>query len=107
MRSINSLLNNWNLLVADVERGYAWSIYEYLNDLSSRALLREALTLREVREEMKARIEVIDRRFLEATVVPANSTLADHFDADDRWLGRVPKVLLAELATDLREDGCI
>ena len=41
--SLSQLLQRWSYFVAQVERGYEGSIYEYTNDLSTRDLLEEIL----------------------------------------------------------------
>lgn len=63
--TLNKLVNEWVNFVATIERGYNESIYEYLNDLSTRDLLQEILD--NVDPTLVAKlmtvIEPSDRRF--------------------------------------------
>lgn len=99
---MDRLLNAWEKLVGEVERGHDFSIYDYLNDLDSRVMLRRALETNLSSEDHWSRLLRADTRYLEATTEALHiEVLKQHFDAPDAWLARVPKVLRPELKSDL------
>ena len=67
--SLHQLLQRWSYFVAQVERGYEGSIYEYTNDLSTRDLLEEILlkVARSFHDRLSGAVRPWDDRFHEAT----------------------------------------
>ena len=103
--TLNGLLNGWAEFVRQVERGYTFSIYDYINDLSVRDVLEDVLlSIRDsARTKVRAVLMPLDERFEKATrkiekpLVPA--------DDSRRWWFRVPLVLAGELKEDLEALG--
>lgn len=93
-RTPNSLLEQWNELVDEVEEGYGWSAPELANDLGCRTALARLWRLLppRVRAVRQRELEEIDRRFRSATV-----DWPGHDDPEGLWwLRRVPRRLDAE-----------
>lgn len=108
--SLNRLLQQWSYFVSRVEQGYEETIYEYINDLSSRDALEEVLLKvpPSLSEKLLVLIQPLDERFnnvtqeVERPLLPsATGELPAH------WWFRVPKMLGAELENDLRSEGHI
>jgi ribosomal protein L16 Arg81 hydroxylase len=107
--SLQKLLDRWSRVVAQVEQGYEYSIYEYTNDLSVRDLLEEILseTPQALRGKLAQAIQVWDDRFLEATR-RVEKPLASTATCDlSHWWFRIPKSLEEELSEDLQAEGII
>jgi hypothetical protein len=104
--SLNDLLSRWQAFVAEVERGYDDSIYEYTNDLSVRDRL-DAL-VKEASPSLKAKLETAvaptDQRFMDATD-EAGRPLSEAGGELAQWWHRVPRRRLGELAADLKALG--
>ena len=100
-RSFDWLLNTWERCVSQVEQGYADSIHEFENDLSSREILD--VVARDVDSALRTRLMLvlkpIDDRYGNATVPASGRTNQDWF--------RVPKKLMDELVVDLRAEGLV
>jgi hypothetical protein len=107
--SLERLIDRWSSFVRDVEDGYAFSIYDYTNDLSVRDIL-DSLASR-VPESIKIQIanelKEADDRFTRATRQVSASILNGVSSAlGDRWV-RIPKKLMEELRSDLESDGIL
>ena len=112
MRGVDHYLHDWEYFVAELARGYGFCVYDYLNDLDSRVVLRRALrqSITGQSKATEARLKEIDARFVEVTdpvkplIAAGNAELiAMHFDPEDQWLARVPKELVGELREDMLE----
>ena len=97
--TLDGLISGWAEFVRQVERGYTDSIYDYLNDLAVRGLLKEIIE--EGPEGLRRRVfEAItawDERFRMATRLPKSPLTTGEID----WWLRVPRMLAGELRTDL------
>lgn len=104
--SFGSLLHEWTLFVAAVERGYDDSIYEYLNDLSVRSQLQELVSLSQpnLAEKLESAIGPTDERFIAATEL-GEGPLIESDSSNPPWWHRVPRHRVGELADDLAEMG--
>lgn len=99
-------LKQWARFVANVERGYSNSIYEYTNDMSVRDVI--AAVMAELPPDLEQKVAKAlkpwDDRFLKATV-PAKRSLAQRRVSPEAiWWSRVPKKLMGELENDLRSE---
>lgn len=95
------LVESWEELVADAERGYGWNFDEYLNDLAVRDLVGRVLDnpkLRDVPQMgwVRERIDAADRKFRSAVL---DQPVRD--DSVPWWRAHVPKRAGEELAADL------
>ena len=100
--SLGAMLRGWSGFVAEVERGYDDSIYEYTNDLSVRDRLDDVAAGAGpgLRAKLDAALAADDRRFAAATEAPARAL--DAAKAASRWWWRrVPARRVGELADDL------
>lgn len=95
-QTLNSLLEQWNELVDEVEEGYGWSAPELSNELECRTALARLWRLLppRVRAVRQSELDEIDRRFRSTTV-----GWPGHDDHEGQWwLRRVPRRLEAETA---------
>jgi hypothetical protein len=102
-------MDRWSSFVRDVEDGYAFSIYDYTNDLSVRDIL-DSLASRvpeSIRVRIASELKEADDRFTKATrQVSAPMLNGGSSTLGDRWF-RIPKKLMEELRGDLESDGII
>ncbi|MFE5520661.1 hypothetical protein ACWCYZ_21700 [Streptomyces virginiae] len=96
--TLNSLFEQWDALVREVEEGYGWSAPELASDLWCRSALARiwpSLPPR-IQAVRRSELDEIDRRFHSATVGrPGQDDQAGRW-----WLRRVPRLIEAE--TDRR-----
>ena len=107
--SLNSLLQRWEDFVAQVEKGYEGSIYEYTNDLSIRDVLQEILLKvpLSLHDTLLQRVQPWDDRLHEATCTSRRPLApAVPHDAPSWWF-RIPKKLATQLENDLRSEGIL
>ena len=99
--SLGELLRRWSDLVAQVERGYDDSIYEYTNDLAVRTRLDEVAAAAGpgLRAKLDGALAEDDRRFTAATEEAARPL------GRSPWAHRVPTRRVGELAEDLESLG--
>jgi hypothetical protein len=99
--SLGALLQDWNRLVTEVERGYDDSIYEYTNDISVRDRLERVIARASpgLRAQLEGAVAEDDRRFAAATEEAARPL------GTSRWAQRVPTRRVGELAEDLAALG--
>ncbi|MBI4422096.1 MAG: hypothetical protein HY554_00120 [Elusimicrobia bacterium] len=104
----DALLSQWRSFVAEVERGYSWTLYEYQNDLSVRDQIDEILKAlpASMRHQLSAPLAEADRRFEDATAPCARPVIRGERRLG-AWYRRVPKRAVGELEDDLREEGLI
>lgn len=109
--TLMGLLDSWSGLVEEVESGYEESVYEYANDVDSRAILdRVGASARpEVREALLRWLRPWDERYETATSrAPApfhgSSDPSDPYAASP-WHWRIPRRLVGELKSDLEAIG--
>lgn len=84
--SLNGLIRGWRELVAQIEAGYDWSIYEYFNDLHVRAMLQSVLDeAPAVSAWIESEIAALDERFRMVTRprTPTTSSI-ECLDSPDR-----------------------
>jgi hypothetical protein len=105
------LVDSWSGLVEEVERGYEESVYEYANDVTSRAILDRvgAGAHPEAREALLRWLQPWDERYEAATSrAPApfhgSSEPSDPYAAS-RWHWRIPRRLVGELKSDMEAIG--
>jgi len=107
--SVNYLLQKWEDFVAQVEKGYEGSIYEYTNDLSIRDVLEDILLKAplSLHDKLIQRVQPWDDRLHETTrktSVPLAPAVPQ--DAPSWWF-RIPKKLARQLENDLRSEGIL
>ena len=102
---LERLIDHWVSFIRDVENGYRDSIYEYTNDLATRALLQRIRT--DVSPTLQHKLDVVlddvDRRFILATEA-TDLSLTLNEDAPN-WLNRIPKKLVGELQKDVEAES--
>lgn len=100
--SLNALMNEWNVFVSEIERGYKECIYEYTNDLSVRDVLDELCSSvpANVRTAIEQKLNPIDIRYESATKPSTEPIVPGAVEKSARWY-RIPKLLLEELKRDL------
>jgi hypothetical protein len=104
--SLNGLINEWRAFVADVERGYKDSIYEYTNSMGARDVLDELCRSvpEAVREVIEQALRSIDGRYEAATQPSPKPIVSGAGDRSARWY-RIPRVLLEGLRADLESEA--
>lgn len=109
--TLMGLLGSWTDLVEAVEIGYEDSVYEYANDVDSRAILDRvaASAAPDAREALVRWLQPLDERYETATsraAAPFRGSAApsDPHAASD-WHWRIPRRLVGELKTDLQAMG--
>jgi len=102
----DSLLSKWRAFVAEVERGYGWTLYDYQNDLSVRDEIDQVLRAvpASVRRQLSEPLAEADRMFERATEASTRSILRGRV-REGAWYRRVPKVRVGELKSDLVDEG--
>jgi len=107
-KTLHSLINEWEVFVGEVERGYRFTIWDYENDLSIRDFLekiKKSLS-DDGREKISVLIESIDEKFLAATIAVDRPLLLSVSDEPPSfWWYRIPKRLESDLEQDLRKEG--
>lgn len=108
---VYSCIEDWERFVSqEVEPGYEFTIYDYLNDLWRRDLIQQILDFlsSEGRFQVRLLVEPIDRRFRRATRYVRRSVW---YPAEVRsaywWYHRVPERMGDDLRRDLRTMGII
>lgn len=100
----DTLLDDWTSFVVEVEGGYAGSIDDYANDLTSRDLLEELV--RDSQRSLRAKLERVldpwDERFKQATADDQDA-LSRFFSIGDGWWWRRRTPKKGRLATYLRQ----
>jgi hypothetical protein len=88
--TMETLLANWMSLVAEVERGYAGSIDDYTNDLTSRDLLQDLIrdSQPSLRAKLQEALDPWDERSRQATAHDDGRALSRFFDFKDGWWWR-------------------
>jgi hypothetical protein len=101
--SLEHLLERWSNFVREVGRGYADSIYEYTNDLSTRDILETVVQQapQPLHDGLNAILNPIDVRYNELTQVIQRSLGS----SQNPWWFRIPKNLSDELKDDLQAEG--
>ncbi|MBI5202493.1 MAG: hypothetical protein HY925_12955 [Elusimicrobia bacterium] len=102
----DGLLSKWRAFVADVERGYGWTLYDYQNDLSVRDEIERVVRSvpASVRRQLSEPLAEADRKFASATE-PSPRPVLRGGAPDHAWYKRVPKVRVGELKSDLLDEG--
>lgn len=102
--NLDVALSKWAEFVEDVESGYAWPDYEYINDLSVRDILEDLLCNCDeaTREALTAAIKPLDERFWAASRHGQGSLWKGR---EGEWWSRVPLNPCADLEEDLRHRG--
>lgn len=99
------LLENWSDAVADIERGYNLTIYNYENDISRRDSIDEVMQLLSEagREAYAELLAPIDERFVQATFeVPIPISPLAEGSLERWWWRRVPKRMGEDMLEWLR-----
>ncbi|MFD8790768.1 hypothetical protein [Streptomyces vinaceus] len=95
-QTLNSLFEQWDELVHEVEEGYGWSAPELSNDLGCRTALAHVWRL------LPPRVRAIRQPELDAIDLRFHATTVGWPGRDDQegqwWLRRVPRRLEAETA---------
>lgn len=99
--NFNEFMKEWFDFIAEVEKGYTMTIYDYTNDLTKRDLLDELL--QQVPQDLKNKVIKLvkssDTSFKNATRIlrkPLSSS-----EDPPWWWYRLPKKLLGELKEDV------
>ncbi|MCB9451898.1 MAG: hypothetical protein H6672_10690 [Anaerolineaceae bacterium] len=106
--SLDQLLGRWSNFVAHVEAGYNDSIYEYINDLSTRDILDELIeeVPQPIKDKLDTYLQPLDERFTNATITTERILLKEKAANQAHWL-RIPKIRGSELEDDLRSEDLI
>lgn|SRR5215212_1485098 len=107
--SLDRLLQRWYKFVAQIEQGYTDSIYEYMNDLSSRDVIEKVLSgvSEPLRSKLVTLVQPGDERFEQATR-EIDRALSGRKDIETHpWWFRIPKRVGGELDNDLRVRGVL
>jgi hypothetical protein len=104
--SLSGLMNEWQSFVAEIERGYKDSIYEYTNSLGSREVLDELCRSvpKAVAKVIELALRPIDDRYESATKPTTKSIISGAGDRSARWY-RIPRILLDGLRADLESES--
>ena len=105
--TLESLVDRWHATVAEVEAGYSLTGYDYADDLGTRDLIEEILTMvvPSVRDKVVTEsLGTADHRFLEATRELGRSLTLGGKARNGWWWKRAPKDLTGELAADILAD---
>ena len=107
--SLDLLVKKWSEFVAEVEKGYDDSIYEYTNDLSTRDLLQQIMDASNstLRDKVLNAIQPWDNRLSQATRKVTRSLLSDRKHEQSWWWFRIPVNPGSELENDLRGEGIL
>ena len=104
---MESLLNGWQNVISEVEKGYSLGINDYTNDLTLRDLIEEVL--RGCPEDLKEKISLFikrwDEKFDHLTQKAKRPLLK--IDKEFWWWGRIPLNLKDPLKSDLQRNGLI
>lgn len=105
-QTINSALDSWNKLVNEIEIGYPYDIFEYLNDLFSRNVIQDVIDTdpQPLTQQIILVVDEIDKRFFEYT-----HEITEPLSANKRefWWLRIPNKLTPGLCDDLNSEGYI
>ena len=102
--TFDSLLARWSDFVEEVEDGYADSIDDYANDLTTRDSLERLLSNLppELAAKLTADVAPIDRRFERATTDDDKGMIRKFFNPRDGWWWtRLPRKIEGTLAATL------
>ena len=102
--TVDNLFDDWMSLVGELERGYADSIDDYTNDLTSRDLLEDLIqdSQPSLRAKLEAALKPWDDRFRGATAHDDGRALSRYFKIRDGWWWRRAPTK-GQLATYLRQ----
>ncbi|MBI4345842.1 MAG: hypothetical protein HY553_03240 [Elusimicrobia bacterium] len=102
----DNLLSKWRAFVAEVERGYTWTLQDYQTDLSVRDEIEAVLRAvpASVRRQLSPPLTEADRRFESATA-PSDRPVIRGEARDGQWYRRIPKLRVGELRADLTDEG--
>lgn len=105
--TFDRLLQDWSVFVSSLEVGYDTSIYEYANDLDTRAILEAVLSAApaEIRSRAVTTLQPLDAKFMGATRL-ARHPVAARPEPADRYR-RIPARLGPELRNDLEHYGVL
>lgn len=103
--TLNSLLGKWSAFIAEVEKGYSGTVYDYTNDLSVRDLLEELITEAppNAGAKLMAAIQKCDQKFIRLTKEAAFPFGSWQEGEAPFWWKRIPLKLTGELKEDLKE----
>lgn len=84
---LEGLVDTWERVVGEVERGYDLTLDDYLNDLDARDLLDRALALASdaQRTALRGRVTAVDGRFRDATT-PCPCVWGEDVAQEEGWL---------------------
>jgi hypothetical protein len=101
------LLERWENFVSEVEVGYGDSIYEYMNDLTTRDLLQKIVDNCPIalHSRLVEAIQIWVDRFRKVTKESKQSKLTNKGKTQSWWWFRIPAKLGEELRSDLELDG--
>ncbi len=109
---LDGLVQAWERVVGEVERGYEWGLDDYLNDLDGRQLAEDTLLVAAPEDRMVGlrRLRLADDR-MKAVVRPIERCLWGDGVADGEewtpeknwWYFNVPRRLEGELKEDLED----
>jgi hypothetical protein len=88
--TVDTLFVDWTSLVTEVEGGYAASVDDYTNDLTSRDLLEDLIqdSQPSLRAKLEAALKPWDERFRRATAHDDGQALSRFFNLRDGWWWR-------------------
>ena len=100
--SSRKLINEWSCLVASMEQGYKFTIYDYTNDLSVRGAIQAILSSGfKLPQELYAQLNVADEKF-KRCVEWVTYPLIKNAVAAEFWYYGIPLNATAEMITDAR-----
>lgn len=89
--SFEHLVNRYEYLVAQVERGYGMCIYEYTNDLTCRIAIQERLeTDSDIDESLLLRLDRADTK-LKANLLSTSGSIYGSYPQSHFWFYGIPK----------------
>ncbi|UCB56615.1 MAG: hypothetical protein JSV30_05240 [Candidatus Omnitrophota bacterium] len=103
--TLDSLLGKWSAFIADVEKGYSGTVYDYTNDLSVRDLLEELIIEAppNAGAKLMAAIQKLDQKFIKLTQEAAFPFGSWQEGKAPFWWKRIPLKLRGELKEDLEQ----
>lgn len=84
---LSGLVETWEQIVTEVERGYELGLDDYLNDLDVRQLLHDTLMLATVaqKKDLLARVNAADERLKQVTQQVSYCLWGDEVAAEEGW----------------------
>ena len=91
----------------EVEKGYGRSLYDYINDLSTREILHQICNRapESVKRKVHKALNALDNNFIESTDKAFKPFNKNAIEIHQPWWFRIPKHLHPELESNLISEG--